>query len=77
MEDIKITIDDSMNVVWLVDDTVLQDALAGIKKRDFETKMLQFKNIDKAELSLKPFWKMTLPQKTSAIKIVNDLNAPQ
>lgn len=74
MQDIKINIDDKIKVVWQIDDVALKDALVGIKKRDFESTMLQFKNIDRAELSLKPFWKMMLPQKAGAIKVVNTLD---
>ncbi len=71
MQNIRFNIDDSINVVWMIDDEALKNALVGIKKRDFESKMIQFKNIDKAELALKPFWKSNLPPKASAIKIVN------
>lgn len=71
MTSIKINISDKIQVVWLVSEEELKTALAGIKKRDFESKMLQFKNIDKAELGLKPFWKSRLPEKPSAIKIIN------
>lgn len=69
--EIKIVIDDKVEVVWEINDTELKDALVGSKKRDFESKMLEFKNIESAELSLKPFWRTTFPDKPGAIKIVN------
>lgn len=72
--DIKIVIDDKVNVVWEINDTELQDVLAGTRKKDFESKMLEFKNIESAELSLKPFWRTTFPEKVSAIKIINTFN---
>ncbi len=72
MESIKIMIDDKIRVVWDVNEAEIKESLAGIKKRDFESKMLQFKNIESAELSLKPFWKGTLPIKPNAIKIINN-----
>ena len=72
MESIKIMIDDKIRVVWDVNEAEIKESLAGIKKRDFESKMLQFKNIESAELSLKPFWKGTLPTKPNAIKIINN-----
>lgn len=75
--DVKIVINDKVEVVWEVNEEELKDALVGIKKRDFENKMLQFKNIDKAELNLKPFWKNTLPNKTGAIKVVNTLTVEE
>lgn len=73
ISDIKVVINDKVDVVWEVDDAAVKDALVGIKKRDFQNKMLEFKNVDKAELTLKPFWKSTMPDKTSAIKIINTL----
>lgn len=73
MESIKITISDKINVVWDIDEDGLTKALSGIRKKDFESKMIQFKNIDKAELDLKPFWKNRLPEKTEDIKITNAL----
>jgi hypothetical protein len=73
MESIKITINDKINVVWDIDEDGLTKALSGIRKKDFESKMIQFKNIDKAELDLKPFWKNRLPEKTEDIKITNAL----
>lgn len=72
-DEVKIFINDKINVVWLVNDEALKDALVGTKKREFESKMLGFKNIDKAELNLKPFWKQTMPTKPGAIRIVNTL----
>ena len=72
MESVKIMIDDKIRVVWDVNEVEIKESLTGIKKRDFQTKMLQFKNIESAELSLKPFWKSTLPSKPNAIKIVNN-----
>lgn len=75
--DIKIVINDKINVVWEVNEEELKEALLGVRKRDFEGRMLQFKNIDRAELNLKPFWKNTLPDKAGAIKIVNTFEEEQ
>lgn len=69
--DIKITIDDQVNVVWQINDEEIKEALVGTKKRDFQSKMLEFKNIESAELSLKPFWRTTFPEKPNAIRIEN------
>ncbi len=69
--DIKIVIEDKVNVVWNINDAELKEALSGTRKRDFDSKMLNFKNIESAELSLKPFWRTTFPDKPGAIKIVN------
>lgn len=73
MESIKIGISDKINVVWDIDEEGLKTALSGIRRKEFESKMIQFKNIDKAELDLKPFWKSRLPEKARSIKIINAL----
>jgi hypothetical protein len=73
MQNIKINVSDDIHVIWNIDEDEIKSALVGSKKRDFASKMLEFKNIDKAELSLKPFWKMDLPEKPNAIKVVNSL----
>ncbi len=77
MESIKITISDKINVVWDIDEEGLTNALVGIRRKDFESKMIHFKNIDKAELDLKPFWKSRLPEKARAIRIVNALEVTE
>ena len=76
ISDVKIVINDKVSVVWEINDLELKEALVGVRKRSFESKMLQFKNIDKAELNLKPFWKTSLPTKPGAIKIINTLDNP-
>lgn len=74
LQDIKLMISDKIQVVWNIDEEEVKSSLVGTKKRDFESKMAQFKNIDTAELSLKPFWRTTIPEKEGAIKIVNTFN---
>jgi hypothetical protein len=74
MQDIQINITDSIAVVWNVDKDELSKALVDTKKKDFISNMAKFKNIEKAELTLKPFWKVALPSKASSIKIVNTLD---
>lgn len=70
--DIKIVIEDKVKVVWGVNDAEIKETLAGSKKRDFESKMLKFKNIESAESSVKPFWRTTFPDKPGAIRVVNN-----
>lgn len=73
MTDIKLLIDSRVEVVWEVEEVAIKEALAGSKKRTFDSTMLSFKNIDKAELKLKPFWRSSLPEKVGSIKIINTL----
>lgn len=74
INDFKVIIEDKIQVVWDVNDEEVKEALIGIRKKDFQNKMLDFKNIDKAELSVKPFWKSSLPEKVNSIKVINTLN---
>lgn len=74
MQDIKIVIDDKVEVVWEVNDLEIKEVLVSTKQREFENKMLQFKNITQSNLELKPFWKNTLPDDPGSIKIVNNLD---
>lgn len=74
INDVEILINDKVDVIWSVDKDSIKEALLSVKKRDFQNTMLQFKNIDKAELDLRPFWKATLPDKIKAIKVVNSLD---
>lgn len=71
--DVELMVDDKIDVVWDVDEDAIKETLVGSKKRDFDQKMADFKNIDSAELKLKPVWRTTLPDKPNAIKIVNAL----
>lgn len=73
MQGIKIDINDTINIVWKIDKEELTQALVGTRKRDFISNMAKFKNIEKAELTLKPFWRGTLPDKPKSIKIINTL----
>lgn len=74
--EVRISIDDRVQVVWNVNDEAVKEALVGARRRDFESKMLEFKNIERAELAQKPFWRTTLPDEPGAIKIVNTFTSP-
>lgn len=75
VDTINLSIKDNAKVIWEVDEEKLKESLAGIKKRKFESALAAFKNIDRAELSLKPFWKTSLPTKTGQIKVINTVSA--
>lgn len=71
VDTISLSVKDEATVIWEVDDNSVKESLAGIKKRKFESVMGEFKNIDKAWLSVKPFWKNSVPEKLDQIKIIN------
>jgi len=73
VDTINISVKDTINIVWGVDNDQIKDSLLGVNKRKFENILSSFKNIDRAELSLKPFWRNTIPEKKDQIKIINTL----
>ncbi len=77
MDDIKLVIEDKIKVVWNINENEIKDVLMGIKKRDFQNTMLRFKNIENANLKLKPLWKNKLPEKPNSIKVVDLLRQEQ
>jgi len=58
-----------MDVVWVVDEDVLKNKFAGTRKRDFQSVMAEFLNIERAEVSIRPFWKKSFPDSIKKIKI--------
>lgn len=53
------------------DENGLKNALLGKNKKDFISIIASFsENIDKAELSIKPFWVFTIPKNSEKIKII-------
>ena len=60
----------SAHIVWDVDQKALATDLVGSKKKDFDTILKKYSSIDKASLSVKPFWKLHLPDDVNKIKII-------
>ena len=65
----------SVKIVWKVDEEKLINDVLGKKKKDFNQIMSQYANIDSADLTLKPIWKMSFPDKIKDIKVI--VNYPQ
>jgi hypothetical protein len=58
------------NIVWDVSSEEIIDSLLDKKKRDFESIMSTYKNIDSALVVLRPFWQTTFPSKREAIHVI-------
>ena len=56
-------------IVWSVDADSLKEKLAGTPKIDFQKIMGSFLNIERAEVSIKPFWKTSFPENSQKIKV--------
>ncbi len=69
-KDINFTLEgDALFVPVLLEDTI-KKALIGVSKNDFNSVMEKFKGVLNAQLSIRPFWKGTLPSNPDSIKII-------
>ncbi len=57
-------------IVWKLDESKLIADLLGKSKKDFNQILLQYPNIDSAQLVISPFWRMSLPNKMKDIKMI-------
>lgn len=58
------------NAVWRIDEDKLLGDILGKKKKDFNQTLAQYPNIVLANLSLRPFWKRSLPDDAEDVKVV-------
>lgn len=54
---------------WIIDRATLKEKLSGAHKRDFQTTLREFSGINRAELSMKPFWKIKIPDDETKIDV--------
>lgn len=57
-------------IVSKVDGTKLATDLSGKDKKDFNQILLQYTNIDSAEMAIRPIWKSSFPDKIEKIKVI-------
>jgi len=57
-------------IIWKLDVNKFTTDLLGKSKKGFNLLLSQYSNIDSATLTLSPFWKMSIPDKTKDIKII-------
>ncbi|MCX6757930.1 MAG: hypothetical protein NTZ44_03575 [Candidatus Nomurabacteria bacterium] len=68
-ENITFTLTGKPKIVWMVDTENLLQNLAGSNKVDFNNILSKYPNITSADLSLKPAWKSSFPEKIKDIHI--------
>lgn len=57
-------------VTWRIDEDAIKDSLLGKTKSDFNARMSSFSTtVDKAELILKPFWIMRIPENRNKVSV--------
>ena len=55
---------------WMVDESAIKKILIGLPKSNFNAKMSDYKNIQRARANVVPFWSKNFPNKESSIKVV-------
>ncbi len=70
IKNINFNLSGSTKIVWRVDEKKLSTSLLGKTKKDFNQVLLSYPNIESAELTVSPFWKTSLPDKSENIHIV-------
>jgi hypothetical protein len=66
---LSFTISGSTNIVWEVDEQALIYDLIGIDKQNFIQVIKKYTNIQKAQATIRPFWKKQFPKKVEDITI--------
>ena len=57
-------------IVWKIDEKKLISDILGKKKSDFNKILSQYKSIDTAQLSIRPFWKTSFPEESKSVEII-------
>lgn len=68
---ISLSVKGEARVVWEIDEEMVKEKVAGIRERDFQVAITEFRNIDSAFIAIKPFWKFSTPKNVEQIKVVN------
>lgn len=58
-----------IKIIWRIDAEILKNKIKGTKKLLFQVVLADFKNIKKAEATVKPFWTSKFPENTDKIEI--------
>ena len=56
-------------IIWTIDENSIKEKLAGTPKSDFQKIMGEFLNVERAEVSIRPFWKTAFPENSEKMKI--------
>lgn len=61
-------------IVWQFDENKLQNELAGKLKKEVRAILTTYPSIERAEISLRPFWNRTFPKNPAKIKLVKKID---
>lgn len=68
-QDISFNLKGTVNIVWKLDEAKFITDLLGKSKTDFNAVLATYPNVDSADLTISPFWKMSLPDKSKDIHV--------
>ena len=66
---ISFQVSGTVDIVWNVDQSAVQNVLVGVSRKDFSSRMQAFGSVDAAELVIKPFWVYVIPKDPAKIEI--------
>lgn len=66
---VQFTLSGGVTVVWEIDKEGLQEQLAGLPKGEFQRVLADYPNINRAEASIRPFWKRSFPDNAEDIDV--------
>lgn len=72
MSNIHFNLSGEIKLVYIIDNEKLISEVAGQSKKEFNSTLTNYPNIDSARLVLRPFWKTSLPDEPKNITIVTD-----
>ena len=75
VKNINFNLSGAIKIVWKLDVNKLIADLLGKSKKDLNQILLQYPNIDTADVVIRPFWKRSFPDKTKDIKVI--VNEPK
>src|SRR3989338_3445525 len=69
VKSINFNLSGKTKIIYRVDEQKIIVDMLGKKKKDFKQVLLEYSNIESADLSLKPFWRRTVPEKAKHVKV--------
>jgi len=70
IKSISFALSGTPRIIWKVDEAKFVTDILNKKKKDFNQILLQYPNIDSAELVIRPFWKSSFPEKSKSIEVI-------
>ncbi|MFA6586265.1 MAG: hypothetical protein WCS86_03855 [Candidatus Paceibacterota bacterium] len=67
---ISFTLVSTPKIIWKIDEAKFINSILNRKKSEFNQILMQFPNIDSAELVIRPFWKSSFPEKSKSVQII-------